>query len=363
MMCIFFRLAKSDFAYVGLYTTMSNSGNVNRNDTDVASVYKLSIAADGKMDIVDQFKAGPDVSWIEWHPTKDIVYALSESEGTVSAFKSDSWLFINKIKVGDGPVYLSVDNSGNFLFVADYGAGICAVYKIEKDGSLGELTDTHTQGPGTHSVVQDPKNDKYVFSPVLGLDKVNQWVFGTETGKLTPNPVADSLPMKAFTGPRHMRFHPTLPLVYIADEGNSTTNSTLTICQYSREKGVLTIKETIDTLYIYVDPTDMYPAEILVSSDGNYVYVSNRDASTQKRDTISVFHVDGEKLSLEGEARTGWYPRSMSFCADESILLVGNQKDSSIFAFMVGAQNGTLSRTPYAHTFSSNVAFVGVASP
>lgn len=343
--------AAHEVAYVGEYTTMGND----------AAVTALTISADGQItNFTTVSNTPPDVSWIIQHPTMDIVYALSESGNTVSAFlvHTYTWKLINEVQTGKGPVYLSMDDSGKFLFVAQYNAGKLSVYSIQDDGSIGKMVDDHDQGFGTHSAVPNLKNEKFIYSPVLGLDKVDQWVL-SDTGKLTPNPSGASIQLPPGFGPRHMVFHPSIPLAFIADEGNQTTPSRLTVCKYDSKTGALSYIDSHSTISKSVDPVDMYPAEILISESGEFIYISNRDASTKKRDSIATFQLTGHTLTMLGEAATGWYPRSMSLSADGTILLVGNQKDSSVITFKVDKATGKLTRTTSSKTFSNNVAFVG----
>ena len=60
---------------------------------------------------------------------------------------------------GPIPSYASVDPSGKFLLVANYGGGSYAVIRIKPDGSLGEITDlVKPQGPmGVYQAADRPR--------------------------------------------------------------------------------------------------------------------------------------------------------------------------------------------------------------
>eukprot|EP00729_Bicosta_minor_P025928 gene25928-15133_t len=60
------------------------------------------------------------------------------------------------------------------------------------------------------------------FIPELGCDAVFQYKYNSETGILTPNGTAAVKTPGA--GPRHMVFHPTLPVVYVINEMHSTVS-------------------------------------------------------------------------------------------------------------------------------------------
>ena len=50
--------------------------------------------------------------------------------------------------------------------------------------------------------------------------------------------------------------------------------------------------QTLSTIDVDVSPTDMFPAEVAVTGNGRFMYVSNRDASSQRRDSIALFSLD-----------------------------------------------------------------------
>ena len=68
-------------------------------------------------------------------------------------------------------------------------------------------------------------------------------------------------------------------------------------------------------------------AGILLSKDGNHLYVSNRG-----HDSVSVFRVAGEKLTLEGFIPSfGISPREIALSGD--FLLCGNELSDNITVF------------------------------
>ena len=81
----------------------------------------------------------------------------------------------------------------------------------------------------------------------------------------------------------------------------------------------LSLVQTISTIPASMNQTNIYPAEVLVSPDGKFVYLSNRDGNPGPvlRDNIAVFSVDssasdGVTAKLIDNAKCGHYPRSMT---------------------------------------------------
>src|SRR5699024_4130381 len=70
-----------------------------------------------------------------------------EQTGAISAFSIDtsskSLIYVNEqSSKGQRPAYVCIDNSGEYLFVANYGGGSIAVFPIESNGQIGSITDT-----------------------------------------------------------------------------------------------------------------------------------------------------------------------------------------------------------------------------
>jgi len=84
-----------------------------------------------------------------------------------------------------------------------------------------------------------------------------------------------------------------------------------------------------------------YVAEICISPDGNYVYVSNRG-----HDLIGIFKVDcnnnGILINIDYVSVYGKCPRHFAITPDGRYLLVCNQDSNSIVIFQRNISNGLL---------------------
>ncbi|APZ95544.1 lactonase family protein [Fuerstiella marisgermanici] len=284
-------------------------------------------------------------------------------EGSVTAFEVDSkdgkLKPLNTVPSGGaGPTYASIHPSGRFLLVANYFGGTVSVLPIQPNGSLGEATDIKIDagkiGPTTatnappgsfafsghdrthaHMIEADPSG-QFVLHADLGLDQILIWKFDDKTGKLSPNdPPFVSLPPG--DGPRHFHFHPNGKWFYsIQEEG-----STLVLFDFDAKTGSLTERQTISTL-----PPDFkgsnFCSEILVSSDGKFVYAGNR-----LHDSIGIFAVgaNGELSHVDDEWTRGNYPRSFNFDPTGQFLYSCNQRADNIAIFKVDRSTGRLNFT------------------
>ena len=298
------------------------------------------------------------------------IYSANETDrfhgtksGSVSAFAVDpasgQLTLLNTVSSGGaGPTYVKLHPSGKFLLVANYFGGSIAVLPIDPDGKLGEPVDVQEPTgeigptkaahapPGSfaisghdrthaHMIEADPAG-RYVLHVDLGLDRIYVWKFDATTGKLTPNePAFVALPPG--DGPRHFHFHPNGRWFYsIQEEG-----STIVLFDYDAEAGRLRARQTISTLPPGYAGSN-FCSEILVSSDGRFIYAGNR-----LHDSVSIFAVgqDGSLTYVDEEWTRGDYPRSFSFDPTGRFFYSLNQRADNIAAFECDQQTGRLKFT------------------
>ena len=304
-----------------------------------------------------------------------------EKEGSVSAFAVDSadgqLKLLNTVRSGgDGPTYVSIHPSGKSLLVANYFGGSVAVLPILPDGRLREPSDVEKdQGkigparatnapPGSfafsghdvthaHMIQADPSG-RFVLHVDLGLDRIFVWNFNEQTGTLTPNePHSVSLPPG--DGPRHFSFHPNGRWLYsIQEEG-----STIVLFDYDDVKGRLTSRQTISSLPPGFAGSN-FCSEILVSSDGRFVYAGNR-----LHDSIGIFSVrpNGELEFVAEEWTRGDYPRSFNFDPTGRFLFSCNQRCDNVAVFRVDRESGALKFTGHYAAVGnpSSIVFLDLA--
>jgi 6-phosphogluconolactonase len=304
-----------------------------------------------------------------------------DKQGTVSAFainRTDGTLeLLNTVRSGGaGPTHVSVHPGGRHLLVANYFGGSVAVLPILADGRLGDAADVRldagTVGPtrATHAppgsfaisghdrthahMIQADPSGSFVLHADLGLDRIFVWRFDSQRGRLAPNePHFVMLPPG--DGPRHFHFHPNGQWLYsIQEEG-----STIVLFDYDAATGRLNERQTISTLPPGFAGSN-FCSEILVSTDGRYVYAGNR-----LHDSISIFSVgtDG-RLAFVGEEWTrGNYPRSFAFDPTGEFLYCCNQRADNVTVFRVDRARGALSFTGHYVPVGnpSSIVFVDLA--
>ena len=220
--------------YVGTYTEGTRSEGIYLVRMDPRS---------GQLRLVGSFDAGANPSFLAIHPNGRVLYAVNEVEqhngratGAVSAFAiardSGALTRVNKQpSEGGAPCYVSVDRSGRAVLVANYAGGSVALLPIQADGALAAATHV-VQHVGTgpnaarqdaahaHYIVADPSN-RFALAADLGIDRVLVYRLDLNAGTLRHVEHGDAV-IRPGSGPRHLAVHPKLPLVFVANELDST---------------------------------------------------------------------------------------------------------------------------------------------
>jgi len=263
---------------------------------------------------------------------------------------------------GAAPVFLATDPMSDHVLVANYGGGSVSVLPVswkDNQATLEAASQTLEFGANAHAhsayFMPDCGAECSVFVPTLGLDEVQQLKYSG--GKLSKAHTPLSVP--AQQGPRHLAFHPTLPIAVLANEGSASAKVTIELLAVDKEKGLSTIA-TYSASGPYSAP-DLYPAEVVFTESGYFVLVSLRDATDQKRDGVASFKVEenGRNLSLVDYASVGHYPRSMTLSKD-GLVIVGNQKGNSLSFLSLDFATGKLTKAKDDLDVGDSPAFVGI---
>ena len=231
--------------------------------------------------------------------------------------------------------------------MANYETGSVCVLPIQKDGQLGEATDTvqfsgsgpnpdRQTGPHAHMVVSIPSS-RSILVVDLGTDRLMLFDLNLERGTLSPvDPPWVQLPPG--NGPRHLAFHPHRNFVYVISE----LQSTVTVFRYTVRQETIEVPQTTSTLPVDFTGQNL-GAEIKIAPSGRFVYISNRG-----HDSLAIYAVDQEtgQLSLVGhEATQGGGPRAFTIDPSGALLLVANQDTDTVVTFWINQDSGTLRAT------------------
>jgi 6-phosphogluconolactonase len=353
------------FAYVGSYTTAQRKAR-----GDGIHAYRVDPAS-GVWTHVQHVGELTNPSYLALSADQRFLYSVHGDEDYATAFALDratgqAKLLNRAATGGKNGVRQAVDPAGKFMIVANYSSGSVAVLPIAPDGSL---KDQHQLvalpgEPGPHRVEQasshphdvvfDPSG-RFVLVPDKGLDRVFVFRFDPATGRLSPAEPG-SVATRPGAGPRHLAFHPKLPIVWVLNELDSTAAT----YRWDAEHGALTPVQVITTL-----PTDFTrystTAEIAVSPDGRFVYGSNRG-----HDSVAIYAADandGWLKSIGWQPTQGRVPRFIGLDPAGRFLYAANEQGDTIVTFRVDANTGTLAATGQVIKNGSPVTIVFAGRP
>ncbi len=218
------------FAYVGAFTTPERKGHGGG-----INVFRVDPASGAWTH--EQLLEVANPSFLTLDRTKRFLYSVHADLDEVSAYAIDTQTrhitALNRQSCGGkNPVHLSIDPSGRWIVTANYSAGSVGMVPIEKDGTLGPRSDlaslpgdpgpnrTQQANSHPHDAVFDPSG-RVIAVPDKGLDRVFVFRLDAASGKLTPND-PPFVATRAGAGPRHIAFHPTMPLAYVVNELDSS---------------------------------------------------------------------------------------------------------------------------------------------
>lgn len=279
------------------------------------------------------------------------VNALSNPSATISSFAIDpangTLSQINQVtSAGAGPCYVSIDDTGEAAFVANYVGSTISTYRVLPSGALSEPVERldykdprfGKRGPNSprqdvphpHSVHLSPDN-RFLLVNDLGSDKISVFTVNPASARLG-QPTLFPTPRPG-SGPRHIAFHPNGRWVYSINELDSTIDFFLWTTTSSRTEpqGLL-----VNTGHHVATTAPGFPvakntaAEVEVSSDGNFLYASNRG-----EDTLVVFSIadDGKLTFIQRIPCGGKTPRHFTLDPTHRWLLCGNQDSGSVTVF------------------------------
>ncbi|MDN6863146.1 MULTISPECIES: lactonase family protein [Pseudomonas] len=282
-----------------------------------------------------------------------------DAVGRVSSYaidpKNHQLTLINQVQsLGNEPTHSSVAADGRHLFVANYSVledpgGSLAILPVDATGKLSapvqlsghpasRVNPQRQASNHVHAVVSSP-DGKYVFANDLGADKIFVYRYDPKANHELPLTPADpaSVALPPGSGPRH--------LLFSADGKHAwlTTEMSAQVAVFDYADGKLTQTQLVD--FAAGQPvSDKAGAALHASSDGKFLYVSNRGTANQ----IIVFGVDpvtAHLTELQRRSVEGDHPREFSLDPSGKFLLIANQKSNEIVVAERDPKTGLLGKT------------------
>jgi 6-phosphogluconolactonase (cycloisomerase 2 family) len=235
---------------------------------------------------------------------------------------------LSKVTVKGSGLSVAEGNDG-FVAVSHYDFSAITVGRFDTQSgqiSVGQsITFTQPIGPSKprqnaphpHQVLVDPTG-RILTVPDLGSDVVRIYDIQSSGDVQELPPIT----VTAAYGPRHGMFWPNTPGTQAKNYYliNELSNKVIAYkVNYNNNIPTFTATQTLDTLATKTAPVK-YPAptaaEIAITADGKFAYISNRadESFGSKQDSIGVFAIadDGSLTGLSLEAAGGNAPRHIS---------------------------------------------------
>lgn len=308
--------------------------------------------------------------FLTWHPKYNRLYStasLHHKQSGVIAFQANENGSLSELKQlstrGYKLCHISTDHTGHMLMGASYGGGSVISIQLGQEGQLGLLTSVHQhQGAGSHpkrqtrahahSIYPGPAN-QFAYAADLGANEIVCYQMTPKAGTLKR---MNSTPLHPAAGPRHMKFHPTVPTLYVLNELDTTVSVFKRVRSHStpsnktapRTSSAFTGKLLhLQTLSMYPkerENSEMTSSEVQVSQDCQYLYCATRDLTDQQRDAVTVFQIQENGLLKRIQViHPGvWFPRHIQLAPCGAYLLVAGQRANGVSVMKINRHNGTL---------------------
>ncbi len=330
------KLGELEF-FVGTYTDSLSQG-----------IYKAKLNKKGEISDIKLMAKTTNPSYLIISFDKKYLTCVNEVDdasmdgGMVTSFSihSDSLHMINQSPSGGAhPCHISI-NKSNDILVSNYTSGSIGYLRLGKNGQLSSMLDVDKHyGSGPTERQKSPHahstyfmDEHRIITADLGTDEL--WISKISLKPLPKIHLDKRIPLPQGSGPRHIALHPNKKWLYVVNELNNTIN----VIQRSDDTTYL-IRQTVFTL-----PDDYsgksYCADIHLSPDNNFLYVSNRG-----HDSISVFGINprtGHLSLVDINPVRGKWPRNFSITPNGEFLLVANQHSNNISVFKRNKISGKL---------------------
>lgn len=295
------------------------------------------------------------------HPSAPFLYVATSNGGSASLGIKGDRHYLSALRIdpesgelqahgapaalGSRPIHVTVDYTGSFALVAYNNPSNVTVHRIDADGTVGDEVKQAAWldcGIFAHQIRVAPSNDTAILV-CRGNDAAKGKredpgalkVFSFNDGQLT-NTMSVAPNGGYGFGPRHLDFHPTLPLIYVSRERENK----LDVYRFSNgtlEPAPVFVRETL------ADPTHLRSRQAACTlhfhPDGGFLYLANRAFDTVKIDgqdifpggenNIAVFAIDqasGEPTLIQNEDVRGVYPRTFALDPTARMLVVTNNE-------------------------------------
>jgi 6-phosphogluconolactonase len=312
-------------------------------------------AASGKLEAETRYAADTNVMPLTWSPDGVTLYAATRGkQASIVTFDYDAGSGAltrrNAAPIESNLAYLSADASGRYLLGASYGENRASLYDAARiaAGEGGALQ--FVDGIQNAHCAVSTRDGRFAYVTSLGADTVH--CFELRDGALH---ALDVVAVEKDFGPRHLRFSPDGRTLYVVSEFLATVGA-FSCDTRTGKLGAMKVAAQADVLSSLqrgrvrpssasgeqIDPavlaTLAWGADIQVTPDGRFVYVSERTSSR----LIAYRVQDDGALTYAGSTDTETQPRGFRIDATGRFLVACGEKSTHVSAYAIDADTGAL---------------------
>jgi 6-phosphogluconolactonase len=279
-------------------------------------------------------------SFLAWHPTLPVIYAVAEEGKTVRAYRragnTTLEAFGEPWPAGEATCHVAADPQGRFIVATCWGDGQVILYELDHDGAITSRTsaaaavDPHSTAPvdderpsRAHSSLMLP--DGRVMTTDLGYDMVRVWQYIPGEGLQPDHQVV----LPKGSGPRHMARH--------------RSGTVFVDTEYSVEVAAARMEPDGTYELTAIVPASVNKpfdgdsgAEIALSPDGRFAYMGVRGSN--RICVLKVSHNGNELEPLADVPCGGDWPRH--HLVREGWLYVANEGSNDVVSFRLDPETG-----------------------
>lgn len=318
------------FLYVG--------GGQYRSDGFV-SRFRLDTQSGEFDDVQRVLNQGQNLSYLAIDESRGLMHVSDEGSTNVYTVKID---LKTGLKVGTETsanaqchgVHTMLDASGDHLVMSCYQEGQTSLLRLDEGAHALNWINTVDSGRKSHQAARSP-DGRHVF--VVSLEEQHIARYAITRDALEPvDPIYTQVPDRI--GPRHMAFHPTLPLAYILGESKpvlmTATYSNAGTLDQLNSTGLDEGEESFETAgaAVRVHPSGRWILSTQRFLDGREGRVVVTELDAQGRPTTHIRH----------SSSMGLAPRDLSLSHDGKLVAVSNRRSEEVVIFEFDAGTGSL---------------------
>lgn len=240
--------------------------------------------------------------------------------------------------------YVSTDFTDSYLFVAGYHDGKLTMLKLNKDGSIGEITDEiYHKGLGSMAernfrphinCARMTHDNKYLLVADQGMDHVNVYRLDAEKGKVF---LADVIRSDLESAPRHIKISQDGRFIYIVHE----LKCYIDVYSYEDRDSIPYFEKIQTVQEIEPERGSVNSASALsFSKDYNYLV-----SSLAGDNSVVIYNVNKKDGTLIPNLRlpiSGEYPKDVDLFPNNKFLVSLNHESNTMTFFQIDLENGTM---------------------